>query len=401
MRPVYIIAAPEDEADAQAIAEDLKRLGVISRIETGRFGFPPARPNEVTLAFWSQKATMSPKRLMLTNRAIDALIEDALILCQLDSGFLPTGLRDVAAIDLSFASQRPFKAQEIAAKIRAVQPKPIPPPPDEPGEEDGFAGPAAGAREPAFDLDREHDYELPDKTTARAGNRIWPLFGVVLALAAAGLALGLRRFEWSAIPTPALALIGGGAALLIAAIGVIVWIVSSRRLAASVSLEEPGLAEPQPSASIDIGDVEGKIEAPFWGREDRDAVFVSYSSADKGAVWPLVDEVEQSGISVWIDREIGAGEGWAGAIVRAIKETGTFCLMCSPNAFNSDHVRREIYIADKYKKALLPVILEEAAMPDDIEYFLIDRQWVRLDACTEDERPARLREAIQALGPAS
>ncbi|MCF6329065.1 MAG: toll/interleukin-1 receptor domain-containing protein, partial [Henriciella sp.] len=83
-------------------------------------------------------------------------------------------------------------------------------------------------------------------------------------------------------------------------------------------------------------------------------------------------------------------------IVRAIKQSGRFCLMCSAEAFASDHVRREIYLADKYGKPMLPVRLDDAQMPEDIEYFLIDRQWVDLAGMDRDSQMRALKALFQS-----
>ncbi len=126
--------------------------------------------------------------------------------------------------------------------------------------------------------------------------------------------------------------------------------------------------------------------------DDGDSVFISYAHADAEAVYPIVDLVEASGRTVWIDRDgMKAGQGWAGMIVRAIKSSQTFCIMCSARSFASDHVRREVYLADKYRKALLPIRLDDAEMPEDIEYFLIDRQWIDIASLAEHQRTAALR----------
>ncbi|MEO0983908.1 MAG: toll/interleukin-1 receptor domain-containing protein [Pseudomonadota bacterium] len=328
MRPVYLIAAPEDEAAAKEIAALLKRFGVQSRLETGKFGFPPARPNEATVTLWSQKAVMSAKRLLLTNRAIDAWADEALVLCQLDHGFLPTGLRDVEAVDLRFEPQRQFKAREIADRLRAI--------------EHAQNERSSASLEPFDELFEDGGDELfedggqvePDPSDQAPPSKRRGLFA---------------------------------------------------RLFGRQGPNESRPAKPVPDAAKAPG-AESEASASH--------VFVSYSHSDKDSVWPLVDEVETSGVDIWIDREIEGGEGWAGAIVRAIKGSGAFCIMCSERAFQSDHVRREIYLADKYKKALVPVVLEDAEMPEDIEYFLIDRQWVRLDACPPGERSERLRAAL-------
>jgi hypothetical protein len=68
--------------------------------------------------------------------------------------------------------------------------------------------------------------------------------------------------------------------------------------------------------------------------------------------------------------------------------------MCTAEAFQSDTVRREIYIADKYKRKLLPVRLDFAQMPGDFEYFLNDRQWLDLTATDPEERAIRLKAAL-------
>ena len=129
--------------------------------------------------------------------------------------------------------------------------------------------------------------------------------------------------------------------------------------------------------------------------DENAPVFVSYSRRDGDVVYPMVAEVEAAGRPVWIDKdEIHAGGNWAGMIVRAIRDSDTFCLMCSAEAFQSDNVRREIYIADKYKRKLLPVRLDFSEMPEDFEYFLIDRQWLDLTSIEPGERAGRLKAAL-------
>ena len=56
----------------------------------------------------------------------------------------------------------------------------------------------------------------------------------------------------------------------------------------------------------------------------------------------------------------------------------------------------KIYLADKYKKSILPVMLDGALMPEDIEYFLIDRQFLDMTALDPSDRGTALREALAA-----
>ena len=127
-------------------------------------------------------------------------------------------------------------------------------------------------------------------------------------------------------------------------------------------------------------------------------MFVSYAHADNAAVEPVVAIVEKSGQAIWIDKiGIQTGDGWAGEIVRAIKAAKGIIVMCSKQAFESDHVKREIYLADRYKKPMSPVFIEAAQPPEDFEYFFAGVQWLELYKLPEDERAAAIGKALKAV----
>ena len=127
------------------------------------------------------------------------------------------------------------------------------------------------------------------------------------------------------------------------------------------------------------------------------AAFISYASSNRDQVVPIVASVEAGGIDLWFDRDgLKPGTNRAGTIVRAIKSSERFCLMCSAQSFASDHVRREVYLADKYQKPILPVRLDDALMPEDIEYFLIDRQWLDLTGKDHESSAEELSGLLKA-----
>ena len=99
-------------------------------------------------------------------------------------------------------------------------------------------------------------------------------------------------------------------------------------------------------------------------------VFVSYSRADLRDVDRLVKQIEQAGYGVWIDRQAHGSQRYAAPIVRAIKSSQLVALMCSQNAFASDHVIREIYIAGDCKKPFLVFQLDHSEFPDEVLYFV-------------------------------
>jgi hypothetical protein len=127
-------------------------------------------------------------------------------------------------------------------------------------------------------------------------------------------------------------------------------------------------------------------------------VFISYAHTDNAAVEPVVACVKAAGRAVWIDKGgINPGENWAGEIVRGIKGAAGVMVMCSPSAFESDHIKREVYLADRYKKPLLPVFIADAQPPEDFEYFFAGVQWLELFKLAEADRPAAIGRALAAV----
>ena len=61
---------------------------------------------------------------------------------------------------------------------------------------------------------------------------------------------------------------------------------------------------------------------------------------------------------------------YAAPIVGAIRGSKLVALMCSRNAFASDHVIREIYVAGDFKKPFIAFQLDPTDFPDDILYFI-------------------------------
>jgi hypothetical protein len=129
-----------------------------------------------------------------------------------------------------------------------------------------------------------------------------------------------------------------------------------------------------------------------------DALFVSYAHADAPKVDPVVKIVEDTGRTVWVDKGgIQPGESWAGEIVRAIKGSKGVVIMCSPQAFESDHIKREVYLADRYRKPMLPLFLEPAPIPEDFEYFFAGVQWLELFKLNEADRRAAIGKALSSV----
>jgi hypothetical protein len=124
-------------------------------------------------------------------------------------------------------------------------------------------------------------------------------------------------------------------------------------------------------------------------------LFVSYSRADATFVARLVAVLEGDGHDVWVDTEdIRGSEEWRASIVRGIRQADAVVLVISPRSMASDEVAREIAVAAHEERRIVPVMLEEAALPDSIGYELLGVQHVSFADRPFGESVAHLRAAL-------
>ncbi|MBA3337970.1 MAG: TIR domain-containing protein, partial [Chloroflexia bacterium] len=128
-------------------------------------------------------------------------------------------------------------------------------------------------------------------------------------------------------------------------------------------------------------------------------VFLSYASADRDRVLALVAALERGGVPAWLDRSgIPGGANYGPEIVTAIRDSGALVLCCSAAAFASRNVRQEVALAWKHERAILPLLLEPAAIPDELAYWLEAAQWVELLDRPEREWLPEVLVALRRLG---
>jgi TolB-like protein len=109
-------------------------------------------------------------------------------------------------------------------------------------------------------------------------------------------------------------------------------------------------------------------------------VFISYASQDVAIADNIRAALEAAGILCWIaPRDVRAGQSYAAAIVEAINSCRMLLLVLSQAAIDSPHVLREVERASSKRRPVLPVRIDDARLPPDLEYFLSANQW--LDAC--------------------
>jgi hypothetical protein len=91
-------------------------------------------------------------------------------------------------------------------------------------------------------------------------------------------------------------------------------------------------------------------------------IFISYSSADRSRIRPLVDALSRRGWSVWWDRTIPPGKTWDRMIEDAIRDARCVIVLWSKTSVDSDWVRNE---AEEGKRngILVPALIDDVGMP--------------------------------------
>jgi len=381
---VFIAHAPADAETAEALENFLERRGQFVERDDGQTALRPITPHDVLILLVSKDLAFAPMRLRLEQRALDAWADGRLIVAKLDHGIAPVGLRDLPAIDASFAAQREFKWQEVADSIR----------------EKARGGAGDGAQERAR--------RSPPPAKRRSG-RGGALLQAMLALPGV-LALAAGASIWLANrigPEPGswrdlLAGIDDFGVRYGAPAGVAVWafaaaialtfLIGALALARGLTRRAPK-REAAPAPRAEPHGEPPEALAPQAG----DQVFVSYARANQAVVLPVIEGASAAGRKFWLDQKgLTVGEGWAGEIVRAIRGAAGVVVMCSKAAFESDHVKREVYLADRYHRKLIPVFIEDAVPPEDFEYFFAGVQHVKLYETPEAERPQALAALLGA-----
>lgn len=387
---IFISHAAADAEIAQRLEKFLERRGHFVELDDGETALRPIMQSDVAVLLISQHLVMSPYRLRLQQRALDAWADGRLVLIKLDHSFAPVGLRDLPATDASFEPQREFVWEKVAREVAEKKKLRSRAPTEDASEEaDGDGAlPTAPMGEPrakggggllggllALVLLAPGVAAIAVATSIYLANRIGPGPGGLAELRAGLDAFALRY----GVPAGSWIALGAVALMLVVILFALVGAMTTRR--PERTREAPGSKPTATSAPASL----------------TDAVFVSYARANAQQVLPVIDAVKRAGKRFWLDQQsIGPGDGWAGEIVRAIRGAPEVLVMCSRAAFESDHVKREIYLADRYKKKLVPVFVEAAQPPEDFEYFFAGVQFLNLFETPESERPAALIRVLEA-----
>lgn len=126
-------------------------------------------------------------------------------------------------------------------------------------------------------------------------------------------------------------------------------------------------------------------------------VFISYSHQDKEIVGQICTLLDQYGITYWIDHEgEHHSDDFKEYIVDAICHSKILLFISSINSNRSRNTVKEVGVAEKNDKVILPVRIDEAPYNKSLEYDLCNRHWIQLkDPNGFEELGCQLNENIR------
>ena len=95
---------------------------------------------------------------------------------------------------------------------------------------------------------------------------------------------------------------------------------------------------------------------------------------------------------------ISGGDVWKASISRAVRECDAFLVVLSPQSANSENVSKELAVATKHARRVLPVMYQACRIPDKMEYDLAELHWADFVEPEFDE--ALVAEADDTGAPA-
>ncbi len=130
-------------------------------------------------------------------------------------------------------------------------------------------------------------------------------------------------------------------------------------------------------------------------------VAASYSRRDEAAVVPILAGLRGAGLAVWFDKNIPGGALWEETITRKLRAARAIVFFASRASLASDRCFDEISAARTLRKPIIPVVLDDVAIPDDLPDRLVltlqTRNTVAANGRNAADVVADLVHALEAL----
>lgn len=92
-------------------------------------------------------------------------------------------------------------------------------------------------------------------------------------------------------------------------------------------------------------------------------IFISYCRQDRNYARDLAESIRTIGFDVWIDDRVDYGQQWWQTVIDGIQESVALVVLMSPEAERSEWVEREILVAQRQSKPIVPLLLRGYEFP--------------------------------------
>jgi hypothetical protein len=146
---------------------------------------------------------------------------------------------------------------------------------------------------------------------------------------------------------------------------------------------QPQPAQPQPAQPPLVPAQRG----PAGGRRpSAKRVFISHASEDKRRARMIAGILRRQGWEPWIDESsIAGGSSWAASIQQALKASSVVVLLITANSVAKEWVLDEIVAARNLRVPIIPAVLEDVRLPDELRFMLQRTQFVNIEALTSTD----------------
>lgn len=135
--------------------------------------------------------------------------------------------------------------------------------------------------------------------------------------------------------------------------------------------------------------------------EDID-IAASYSRRDAASVVPLLDALKARGVKVWFDKNIPGGALWEETITRNMRRAKAVVFFASKESLASDRCFDEVSAARTLKRPIIPVLVEQLKIPEDLPDRLVltlqTRHTVDAWSGAEGDPVDQIMRALQGFG---
>src|SRR5690606_13090802 len=116
---------------------------------------------------------------------------------------------------------------------------------------------------------------------------------------------------------------------------------------------------------------------------------VSYARIDKPFCIQLKDVLDVH--DVWYDQRLYGGQNWWKEILRRLEWCECFVYLMSPDSVNSDYCLKELQIATRLGRPIIPILIQSGAAIPEI---LLDLQYIDMSRGLSAENVKHVLNAL-------